>query len=58
MIVAYIAYTFQKDKDFYVEVDEIQAIEDAYFEKLSTANDGGEQAYSARESGKPLSMPA
>ena len=37
MVGCYIAYTFEKNKDYYVEIDEVEAIEGKYFERLSRA---------------------
>ena len=34
MVGAYIVYTFDKKKDYYVEIDEVEAIENHYFERL------------------------
>jgi len=55
MVASFIVYNFQKGKDFYVEVDEVTAIENAHFERM---RNGQESAPKATVRDASLSMPA
>ena len=56
MFGSYIVYTFQKNKDYYVEVDEVQAIEDAFFDQIDA--DGSVPVKRTPNRDENLSMPA
>ena len=46
MIGAFIVYNFQRSKDYYVEVEEIERIENSYYEQLNQLKNeeaGGDQ---------------
>jgi cytochrome o ubiquinol oxidase subunit 1 len=59
MFGSFIVYTFQKNKDYYVEVDEVKAIENAYYARLKQTSKSDTQGEETEtEPGVPLSMPA
>jgi len=55
MVGAYIVYTFDKKKDYYVEIDEVEAIENHYYERLDGTR-GPRPAEPNRD--ENMSMPA
>ena len=56
MVCSFIVYNFQKNKDYYVEVDEIQAIENAYYNQLDS--DGSTPPVLNPDRTDNMSMPA
>ena len=60
MVVAFLIYNFQGNKDYYVEVEEIEALENSRFEKIAKGlTDSNKSTPPAQTEGDlPLSMPA
>ena len=56
MLGSYIVYTFQKNKDYYVEVEEVEAIENAFFDQIDA--DGSVPVNRNPNRDENLSMPA
>lgn len=55
MIGSFIVYNFQKGKDFYVEVDEVTAIENAHFERMKNHQALESDTASNRDASLPTS---
>jgi cytochrome o ubiquinol oxidase subunit 1 len=47
IIGSFIAYTFEKSKDYYVPVDQVETIENAHYQQLAHANDKRDTADSS-----------